>query len=126
MPDWQEKKKHLASCIASPITTNHSLLQPFDSREYHISMALRRQIRLRKEFLHKKEVDRVQSEKDDRKRKVADAIDQGKSIPTEIVNEARALHHETEMDVVPLGDKVAGKIDDLSRRSLRCFFWGEK
>lgn len=73
-------------------------------------MSLRRQIRLRKEFLYKKHQDAQESQRDDKKRKLQEALDEGKTIPTEILPEARRLHHELEMDINPLDEKQA--IDD--------------
>lgn len=62
-------------------------------------MSVRREIRLRKEFLYKKQIDSQQALRDDKKRKLKSAMDNNKSIPSEIVNEARILHHELELDV---------------------------
>mmetsp|Transcript_28129 Transcript_28129/g.40059 ORF Transcript_28129/g.40059 Transcript_28129/m.40059 type:complete len:291 (+) Transcript_28129:15-887(+) len=76
---------------------------------------MRRQIRQRKEFLYKKQIDNQQILRDDKKRKLKSAIDEGTSIPTEIVSEARTLMHELETDVVPItADKSADvqAIDD--------------
>jgi len=73
-------------------------------------MSVRRQIRLRKEFLHKKHEDAQQVAKDDRKRKLQSALDENKAIPTEIVKDARTLHHDLEMDLLPLEQKQL--IDD--------------
>ena len=58
----------------------------------------RRDIRLRKEFLFKKSQD-LQSEKiNDRKQKLKQAIDSGKSIPTELLRESEHLKHLLEVD----------------------------
>lgn len=62
-------------------------------------MSVRRNIRLRKEFLYKKQLDSQQILRDEKKRKLKSALDEGKSIPTEIVAEARQLNHELELDV---------------------------
>lgn len=62
-------------------------------------MSIRREVRLRKEFLYKRELDAQQSVRSDKKRKLQDAIDTGKSIPTEIVAESRQLQHEMELDL---------------------------
>jgi hypothetical protein len=48
-------------------------------------MAIRRDIRLRKEFLMKKQLEVKSASKDDRKRKLAEAVEAGKMIPTEFV-----------------------------------------
>ena len=62
-------------------------------------MAIRREVRLRKEFLFKRELESQQAVKNDKKRKISEAIDEGKAIPTELLSEARTLHHESEMDL---------------------------
>ena len=48
-------------------------------------MALRREIRLRKEFLMKKQLEVKSASKEERKRKLTDAVEGGKMIPTELV-----------------------------------------
>jgi len=65
-------------------------------------MSIRRQIRLRKEFLYKKTIDNEQILRNNKKRQLKIAIDENKSIPTEIVKESRQLYHELEMDVHPI------------------------
>ena len=65
-------------------------------------MSIRRQIRLRKEFIHKKTIDNEQIIRNNKKRQLKIAIDENKSIPTEIVQESRELYHELEMDVHPI------------------------
>lgn len=81
-------------------------------------MSVRRQIRLRKEFLYKKQQDSVQILRDDKKRKLKSALDEGKSIPTEIVQEARVLNHELELDVNPV-DGPQDIDDEYSRMGAR-------
>lgn len=81
-------------------------------------MSVRRQIRLRKEFLYKKQIETQQSIRDDKKRKLKDAIDEGKSIPTEILGEARALNHELELDVEPI-DAVQSVDDEYANIGQR-------
>jgi U3 small nucleolar ribonucleoprotein protein IMP4 len=73
-------------------------------------MSVRRQIRLRKEFLVKKHQEAQEQIRDEKKRKLQDALDNGKAIPTEITKEARTLHHELEMDISNVEDRQA--IDD--------------
>ena len=65
-------------------------------------MSIRREIRLRKEFLHKKSIDNEQVLRNNKKRQLKIAIEENKSIPTEIVKESRELYHELEMDVHPI------------------------
>ena len=62
-------------------------------------MSVRREVRLRREFLFKKQQAVQESQRDDKKRKLRNALDEGKSIPTEIVAEARELQHELENDL---------------------------
>jgi U3 small nucleolar ribonucleoprotein protein IMP4 len=81
-------------------------------------MSVRREIRLRKEFLFKKQQESVQILRDDKKRKLKSALDEGKSIPTEMVGEARQLNHELELDVNPV-DGPQNIDDEYSRMGLR-------
>lgn len=73
-------------------------------------MSIRRQIRLRKEFLNRKHFDAQQVEKENRKRGLQSALDDDKPIPTEIVKDARSLYHDLEMDIQPINQKQS--IDD--------------
>ena len=77
-------------------------------------MAIRRDIRLRKEFLFKKHQEALSTVKDEKKRKLKTAINESKSIPTEILTESRQLHHELEMDVQPLKDEKAWYDDEYA------------
>ena len=77
-------------------------------------MAIRREIRLRKEFLHRKQIDVNEMIKVDKKRKIKEAIDEGKAIPTELRAEARALKHEMELDLVALDDRCVVDFSYLS------------
>jgi U3 small nucleolar ribonucleoprotein protein IMP4 len=74
-------------------------------------MSVRRQIRQRKDFLYKRQIDSQQILRDEKKRKLKNAVDERKSIPTEIVAEARVLQHELDTDVIPITDNV-NSIDD--------------
>ena len=69
---------------------------------------IRREVRLRKEFLFKRELDAQNATKVDKKRKLKEAIDEGKSIPTELVSESRKLYHESELDIA----KSTSNVDD--------------
>ena len=62
-------------------------------------MAIRREIRLRKDFLYRKQVDAQQTIRNEKKRKIKSAIEEGKSLPTELIFEARQLQHESELDL---------------------------
>lgn len=77
-------------------------------------MSIRRQIRLRKEFLHKKQLETQDSLINEKKRKLKNALEDGKAIPTEIVPEARKLQHLSELDVIDPDNKEDGTqtIDD--------------
>ena len=74
-------------------------------------MSIRREIRLRKDFLYRKQLETQQSIRGEKKRKIENAIEEGKAIPTELVHEARVLHHESELDLNPL-DEERAEIDD--------------
>jgi U3 small nucleolar ribonucleoprotein protein IMP4 len=69
-------------------------------------MAIRRETRLRKEFLFKREIDAQVATKSDKKRKIQEAIDEGKSIPTELREDARTLYRETELDIARDGSAI--------------------
>jgi U3 small nucleolar ribonucleoprotein protein IMP4 len=76
-------------------------------------MSLRRQIRLKKEFLYKKQADSQEASKEIKKRKLQDALDNNHAIPTEIAGEARTLYHDIEMEVNPNeGNVVQNIVDD--------------
>lgn len=64
-------------------------------------MSQRRQIRLRKEYLYKKHQEAKELVREDKKRRINAAVESGNPIPTELIPEARLLHHELEMDVDP-------------------------
>jgi U3 small nucleolar ribonucleoprotein protein IMP4 len=77
-------------------------------------MAIRREIRLRKEFLYKKQQGALSVVQEEKKRKLKHAIQEGKRIPTEIVAESRELHHELEMDVKQTKDDIAWFDDEYA------------
>jgi U3 small nucleolar ribonucleoprotein protein IMP4 len=74
-------------------------------------MSIRREIRLRKDFLYKKQQDAQQAIITEKKRKLKSALDEGKSIPTEIAAEARKLNHDMELDLYAPGEEKS-IIDD--------------
>ena len=59
---------------------------------------LRRNARLRREYLYKKSADAKDRATSERKRKVRDAIESGKPVPTELRGEADALRAQIELD----------------------------
>jgi U3 small nucleolar ribonucleoprotein protein IMP4 len=73
-------------------------------------MSSRRETRLRKEFLLRKQAESHQILRNEKKKLLKSAITEKKSVPTEIVPEARRLKHEIEMDILPFEDKKS--IDD--------------
>jgi len=79
-------------------------------------MSARREVRLRKEFLYKKQQAVQEVQRGDKKRKLRDALDEGKSIPTEIVGEARELQHELENDLLPERSSVDDEYAQLGLR----------
>lgn len=81
-------------------------------------MSLRRQIRLRKEFLNRKHEEAQQSVTNEKKRKLHDAVAEGKAIPTELVTEARSLHHQMEMDIRSINETQQSVDDEYSNVGL--------
>ncbi len=75
---------------------------------------IKRDTRLRKEFLLKKHKAVDELQRNEKKRKIQVALDQGKKIPTELIPESRALHHDLEMDVRPIEDGVAWFDDEYA------------
>jgi len=69
-------------------------------------MSLRREIRLRKDFLFKKQQSAGEAIRNEKKRAIKRALDTQTSVPTEMRNEARELSHELDMDLNRLGDSV--------------------
>ena len=82
-------------------------------------MSIRREIRLRKDFLYNKQQQAEQIVRNDKKRKINAAIETGKSIPTELVNESRKLHHESELDLRTTGDDTADIDDEYANIGIR-------
>ncbi len=80
-------------------------------------MSVRREVRLRKDFLFKKAQAAAQELKDDKKRAVKRAINEDTIVPTELRNEARSLHHESEMDLRPV-DEVTRLDDEYAQVGL--------
>ncbi len=80
-------------------------------------MSIRREIRLRKDFLYRKQVDAQLATRNEKKRKIQSAIDEGKSIPTELLNEARQLNHESELDLRE--DDTAEHDDEYANVGIR-------
>lgn len=62
-------------------------------------MALRRQIRLRKEYLQSKHEELKEATTSSKKQKLAHALENDAPIPTEILPTARELAHKLEMDI---------------------------
>jgi len=74
-------------------------------------MSIRREIRLRKEFLHKKASDAENAKRYEKRKLIKTALDTGKAVPTELRADARQLEHELDVD----GEGDAGQtavIDD--------------
>jgi U3 small nucleolar ribonucleoprotein protein IMP4 len=78
-------------------------------------MAMRRDVRLRKEFLFKKQKEALGLIRDDKKRKIKNSLTENKPIPTELIRESRTLHHELEMDINPLGTSDADKTQSYEK-----------
>jgi U3 small nucleolar ribonucleoprotein protein IMP4 len=90
----------------------------FFPENYQVKMSLRRQIRLRKEFLYKKHREVKEATTEEKKRKLHHALENRKAIPTEIVNESRTLHHELEMDIQPIESDKQLVDDEYARVGL--------
>lgn len=75
-------------------------------------MAIRREVRLRKDFLFKKQQEVVAVVKTDKKRKIREALESDKPIPTELLAEARQLHHEMQLDLASTSKLAPSTIDD--------------
>lgn len=73
-------------------------------------MSIRREIRLRKEFLFKKAADAESAKRYEKRQKIKSAVAAGTAIPTELRADARALNHELEVDGD--GDAATPGIDD--------------
>ena len=71
----------------------------------------RRQARLRREYIHTKGAQAKEAATADRKRKVKEAIESGKALPTELRKEADALRAEIELDDASRGTDAANNID---------------
>jgi len=59
---------------------------------------LRRNARLRKEFLYRKSLEGKERELYEKKRKIREALEEGKPIPTELQREEQALRHAVELE----------------------------
>lgn len=59
---------------------------------------LRRNARLRREYLHRKGLEGQERAVYDKKRKVKEALEAGKPIPTELRNEGRQLKAQIQLD----------------------------
>ncbi|CAI9097616.1 OLC1v1034087C1 [Oldenlandia corymbosa var. corymbosa] len=59
---------------------------------------LRRQVRLRREFLYRKNLEGKERMLYEKKRKIKQALEEGKPIPTELRNEEKALREEIDLE----------------------------
>jgi len=69
-------------------------------------MAVRREIRLRKEFLFKKQQGASEAVRNEKKRAIKRALDSQTAVPTELRNEARELSKELDLDLTRLESRV--------------------
>jgi U3 small nucleolar ribonucleoprotein protein IMP4 len=69
-------------------------------------MSVRREIRLRKEFLFKKQQTATETVRNEKKRAIKRALDSQIAVPTELRNEARELSRELDLDVTRIGDSA--------------------
>ncbi len=86
-------------------------------------MAVRREIRLRKEFLFKKQQGANEAVRNEKKRAIKRALEMQTSVPTELRNEARTLKKELELDLKPLEsfekDEVQAVDDEYAQIGIR-------
>lgn len=59
---------------------------------------LRRNTRLRREYLYRKSLEGKERQHYEKKRRVREALEEGKPIPTELRNEELALRREIDLD----------------------------
>ena len=59
---------------------------------------LRRNTRLRREYLYRKSLEGKERQHYEKKRRVREALEEGKPIPTELRNEEQALRREIDLD----------------------------
>ena len=70
---------------------------------------LRRNARLRREYLHRKGLEGQERAVYDKKRKVKEALEAGKPIPTELRNEGRQLKSQIQLDDAKTEGTCAGR-----------------
>ncbi|RRT39364.1 hypothetical protein BHM03_00060901 [Ensete ventricosum] len=75
---------------------------------------LRRNTRLRREYLYRKSLEGKEREYYEKKRKIREALEEGKPIPTELRNEEAALRQEIDLE-----DEYTAENDGRSRRGMR-------
>lgn len=77
----------------------------------------RRQVRLRREYLYRRSLEGAEKETYEKKRKVSEALAEGKTIPTELREEEAELRRLIEYDGAHAG--APGALDDEYARTLR-------
>jgi hypothetical protein len=80
------------------------------------AIMLRRDARLRREYLHRKGLEGQEREVYNKKRKVKEALESGKPIPTELRKEGRELKAQIQLDDA----RTSGQQPDSAMRRLRC------
>ena len=65
---------------------------------------LRRDARLRREYLHRKSLEGKERVIYEKKRAVKSALEQGKPIPTELRSEGRQIKHAADLDDAKTGE----------------------
>ena len=76
-----------------------------------LSSLRRRQARLRREYIHTKGAQAKEAATADRKRRVKEAIEGGKALPTELRKDADALRAELELEDASRASNPADAID---------------
>jgi U3 small nucleolar ribonucleoprotein protein IMP4 len=78
---------------------------------------LQRQVRERREYLYRKSLEGAAAQQYEKKRKIKEAVEEGRAIPTELADEAIALHDQAAWDGAALSEAQHGHEDDEYARA---------
>jgi U3 small nucleolar ribonucleoprotein protein IMP4 len=76
------------------------------------NMSTKRNVRLRREYLYRKQLESNERVVYEKKRKLKQAIESGKPIPTELREEEAELRHQIEMDDANTEGAASNTMDD--------------
>ena len=82
-------------------------------------MTTRRNLRLRREYLYRKSLEGKEKELYDRKRRIQKALSEGKEIPTELRDEAKALQDDAANDDAETSQWRDHKDDEYAQAGVR-------